>query len=321
MLRILFTFLGLSLGLLIAEVFLILIQFSFRLYPEDVEFGWPNRDRIEQFSPDNELFWVKKDYATTLQQLRILKPKIIFMGDSCTSMGSYPDMTSQLLELDIGKQVTFGKVGHVGWTTYQGLAQLRRDIIPLSPEIITIYFGWNDHWRGFDLTDSQVGWLHTKVHKVLSPLRSYQLILKSMVQIFSYTKGGKVYRVPLQEFEKNLHSMVTMARSSSIRPVLITPPTSHTLGNEPAYLKERWLYEITDLIPLHQEYVNVVRTVGRELNVDLCDLEQEFKKLPQVELENSYFYSDGIHLRPEGDKMIAKLLARCFKDKGIIGLL
>jgi hypothetical protein len=33
------------------------------------------------------------------------------MGDSCTSRGSHPDMTSHLLELDIGKEVIFGKLG------------------------------------------------------------------------------------------------------------------------------------------------------------------------------------------------------------------
>jgi hypothetical protein len=37
-----------------------------------------------------------------------------------------------------------------GWASEQGLRQFRRDVLPLHPRVVmTIYYGWNDHWIAF----------------------------------------------------------------------------------------------------------------------------------------------------------------------------
>jgi hypothetical protein len=43
-----------------------------------------------------------------------------------------------------------------GYTTYQGLRQLERDVATLHPVIATFYYGWNDHWIGFGIEDRDV---------------------------------------------------------------------------------------------------------------------------------------------------------------------
>ena len=66
--------------------------------------------------------------------------------------------------------------------------------------------------------------------------------------------------------------MVRLARDRGAVPVLVTAPSSHRPGNEPSFLRdENYLKELDDLIPLHQEYVAIVRELAEEEGVILCD--------------------------------------------------
>jgi hypothetical protein len=96
--------------------------------------------------------------------------------------------------------------------------------------------------------------------------------------------------------------MIKLARDNEIVPVLITAPSSHTEGNEPGYLTDRWLNDLEDLIPIHQKYVNIVREVVEEHSVVVIDLVKEFENLPTNEDRRDYFLKDGIHLTSEGKK-------------------
>lgn len=72
-------------------------------------------------------------------------------------------------------------------------------------------------------------------------------------------------------------------------------PSSHRTGKEPRGLAERWLNDLSDLIPLHQQYVRAVLDVVAQHQAPLVDLYTEFNRLPQEDLARS-FHKDGIHL-------------------------
>jgi lysophospholipase L1-like esterase len=67
-----------------------------------------------------------------------------------------------------------------GWSSWQGLQALRRDIAGLRPSVLTIYFGWNDHWVGFGVEDDEVAEI-TQSRLRLLPMqsRAAQLLLKT----------------------------------------------------------------------------------------------------------------------------------------------
>jgi hypothetical protein len=130
-------------------------------------------------------------------------------------------------------------------------------------------------------------------------------------------KEIKPERVSTKDFRKNLINMVNVARENDIIPVLLTAPTSHEKGNEPQHLQERWLRDINDLVPLHQEYISILKDVARSESVILCDLDAVFKKLPRDFVLNKCFYSDGVHPRPEGDYIIAETLFNCFEENNL----
>ena len=78
--------------------------------------------------------------------------------------------------------------------------------------------------------------------------------------------------------------------------------------------------DLEDVVPLHRQYVAIVREVARTENVILGDLAAEFAKLPEEVLRTRYFRSDGIHLTREGDQKAAGLLFQCFRDNDLLRL-
>lgn len=300
-------------ALILAELILRLIGFSFRTYPETIEFGSPDPVAIEtDFKPDEDLFWVQKNYEDKLISALEQKPELVFMGCSCTDWGKYDQFFVELVEARQGSSPDYSNFAVAGWSSYQGLQQLKRDIVRIKPEIVTIFFGWNDHWIGFGIEDKEV----PKTNSFLEEIRLVQLVKKSTMA----AKAGneKPNRVSPEDFEYNLAEMVRIARENNIIPVLLTAPSAHQKGNEPAYLGERWLRNLSDLIPLHKKYIAVVRKVAKEKNVILCDLAAEFEKIPIGRRRVELFTSDGIHPSPAGDRLIASYLHRCFVRNNLI---
>lgn len=315
---------ALVIALVIGEVALRLMGFSFRLYPERIEFGWPDPVTLEdKFRADPDLLWVPKDYDNTLAAARQSPPRLIFMGDSCTQYGRYDTYLIQRLAAAAhGEAPPFANLGVGGWSSYQGLQQLERDVVPLHPRVITIYYGWNDHWRGFGVEDKEVARVSRSLLRKLDDLRLAQLVSKAVMVVKQDDGGGEpLRRVSPSDFRHNLERMVEIARANGIVPVLVTAPSSHVAGAEPGELEGRFLDDLTELVPLHQRYVDIVRDVAATHNVILADLTAEFETMPPDLVRYSYFMQDGIHLYDAGNRKIAELLYGCFEENGLVELL
>ncbi len=303
--------------LVIVEVSLRLSGFSFVLYPEEIEFGKPDPVLLKNaFLEDDDLFWVTKDYPEKLTRLREERPPLVFLGDSCTQFGRYDRELASLLDERAGAKLRYLNLGVAGWTSYQGRRQLARDVLDAAPRVVTIYYGWNDHWIGFGIEDKNV----TRIKKVfssrLSSFRLIQLFTKSLVALGT-RQTAYPNRVSLDDFKDNLRVMVEQARHAGIRPMLLTAPTSIVEGEEPEYLGTRWLRDVKELVPLHRSYVEGVREVARETGAALCDLERSFAILPREELVAS-FLADGHHLSAAGDRRLAGFLYECLERERLL---
>jgi lysophospholipase L1-like esterase len=160
--------------------------------------------------------------------------------------------------------------------------------------------------------------LNSSFSFLLAKFRVVQLLNKAYVAILRRRTDHVAERVTPDEFRSNLQEIVRIARSHGITPVLLTAPSSFEKGHEPVFLRERWLRDLDSLIPLHQQYVSIVRNVAHELGVPLCDLAREFDALPKEEVRERLFRKDGIHPTPDGDRMIAQFLFNCLKENGLL---
>ncbi|MEM7581905.1 MAG: GDSL-type esterase/lipase family protein [Acidobacteriota bacterium] len=311
----------LSIGVFLAvvEIGLRLNGFSYVLYPEDIEFGMPDPQLMKiGFLPDDDLFWVTPDYPDKLARLRTERPRLIFMGDSCTQLGHYDSELAARVANRGGGVLSYGNLGVAGWSSYQGRRQLERDVLELEPAVVTIYYGWNDHWIGFGIADKNVARVRRVFSTRWSGLRTTQLVTKATVAMGA-RQTAYPNRVALEDFEDNLRTMVRTARTRGIQPMLVTAGSSHTPGQEPEELASRWLRDLSELVPLHQSYVEAVRRVAGQEQALLCDAAAQFAALPRAELETA-FTADGIHLTADGDRHLAAMLYACFERDGLLDL-
>lgn len=300
---------GAVVALLAAEAFLRYEGFQFRTVPT-VQFGWPEPTTIaKEFVPDYDLLWTTPDYEEVLARARVTRPAIVFMGDSCTEFGTYPRLTLERLAASRSPIATGVRLGVAGWSTEQGLAQLRRDVLPLAPRVVTIYFGWNDHWVALGPPDaearpSRAVWWLTQHARVAQLAEKYWLARK-------IAPSDRPNRVALSRFLENLETMARLVRGAGAVPILITAPSSHIRGREPKSLAARHLRRLEELVPLHQAYVEATRRAARLSGAALCDAAAAFAALPRV---HGYFQKDGIHLSEAGNFHMAGLLVQCLAE-------
>ena len=301
---------SIGLALLVGELALRIAGFEYRSFPS-VQFGWPEPTAIANvYVPDRDLFWVTRDYAATLEAARRSRPTVVFIGDSCTEFGTYPQRTLDLLASRSPDLAHGIKLGVGGWSSVQGLTQLRRDVLPLRPRVVTVYFGWNDHWMAFGRSDAEIStgpvrfWLSQH-------FRIAQLLLKAQLGVVALRGTERQVRVSLALYQSNLETMAKAARGAAVRLVLITAPSGHVAGQEPAYLAARHIRRLSDLIPLHYAYIEATRSAAQSSGATLCDAAKAFDQADA--LHKGYFRKDGIHLTDAGNAAMARIVAACIE--------
>ena len=309
---------GLVLALLVAEAVLRAIGFSFELYPREVAFGWPTPQILRRhYRPDPDLFWVTRGYHRKLEAARARRPDIVLMGCSVTELSDWGGRLAKLVAREDGSPRILN-LGVAGWSSYQGLRQLRRDVAPLRPRIALILYGWNDHWIGFGIEDKHVHRINSVAYGLLRRSRLAQLVSRAWTELERTGRSGPLRRVSIEDFEANLEEMVEVARSAGIEPVLLTAPTSHRRGHEPVYLRRRWLEDLSELVPLHRRYAAAVRSAAAANGAMLCDLASRFDELATDERIDTWFGKDGIHPNAEGSRRIAEIVADCLIRGGLV---
>jgi lysophospholipase L1-like esterase len=310
------------LALFIVEIMLQVVGFSYELRANIVQGAKGNEPRNSAYEciVDRDLIWIPTRFPRLLEAARGASPDFLFLGDSCTEGGIYDALFAELARGRLPERTyTITKLGATGWSTEQGLRLLRREGPAIKPRVATFYYGWNDHWNSIGLTDREVLRLNATPLFWFRGLRLGQLAIKARVGWQAARQGQAPLRVPPAMFRENLIALVEESRGAGIVPVLITAPSSHEAGREPAILAPRWVTNLADLIPLHQQYAAIVRAVAAEHDVILCDLAAYFEKLPREAVRDVYFKDDGIHLNEAGDRLIAEALYDCFLEHSLIG--
>jgi hypothetical protein len=211
---VLLAFFGVAVSCGLLELGLRIYGFHFDPSPI-VEFGWPQSKKIEsRHRTDPDLFWVPKNYDEMLRDARASRPAVVFLGDSCTQYGNYPQLTVDILKQHASSVATGMAFGVGGWSSEQGRAQLERDILSLRPRVVTMYFGWNDHWVALGPPDEDVRSVMA-VTRLSASSRLVQLYMK-----FRFAKRGAMSerpnRVSLERYAANLAAMVRRSRAAGV---------------------------------------------------------------------------------------------------------
>ncbi len=265
------------------------------------------------------------------EELPEVKPpgeiRILALGDSCTFLGEplpWPDRLEQRLTA-AGWRARVLNAAVPAWTSLQGRRFLESRGAELAPDVVAVYFGWNDHWRATVKPDAEfaVGSEGvTAVQRGLSRLRLYQALhylLKGRREAagapvaegedLAAVAAARPFRVPLPAFAENLRAMVDRARQEGARPLLITAPSGLRAQRVPAYLMTHGFVGRggEPVESIHARYAETVRQVARETGSLLVDAAADFAAAPGG--GEGLLRDDGIHLTAAGIERMAGLVA------------
>ena len=223
-------------------------------------------------------------------------PRIICMADSVTVMEQgfgWPNILPEALRrAGYLKPVEVFNAGVPEYTSFQGLQYLRHELLATQPNLVTIEFGWNDHW------ETRTGKADDEIHPPSAALLSLQaglgrLRLYRLLLTFISPRPQPQHnlRVPLDRYRDNLWKMIEMVNGQGGKVILIPAP----------YLDGPWGWR-----DLHLSYIQATREVAAQTGTTIVDLVDKFIQAPQL------FYdprSDACHYNMQGGRMIADAVA------------
>lgn len=333
--KLLFSLVPLVVLVLLVEGGLRLAGFERRSSLEAMQFSFSvegfNADaRVPILERDDRVFWRPRplvrghnSHGTFGPEFSEAKPegtlRFVCLGDSCTHYGPvpYPERWQKLLQAKAERPCEVINAGVIGYTSLQGLRRLEADVSRWSPDVVTVYFGWNDHWLARGYRDSQQRPPQAAVAgaaELLDHLRTYQLVNLVGAKMRTAQTVG-VHRVELDEYADNLRAIVRAGRKLKSEVWLITAP--HALDSGiPAYLTAtREVDDPAGLIAMHGAYNAAVRQVAQELDAPLLDLDREIEARSD---RASYFDDDHIHLSDAGKDYLAERLFEMAASRGFL---
>lgn len=260
-------------------------------------------------------------YGFRTHEFDIPKPegwmRVVSLGDSCTAQGHPP--YSELLNERLQQNPPGGRtweavnMGVFGYSILQGTKVYQRWSDQLGADVVTVYFGWNDHWTEHNVTDhqrmaSRMGPVAASMLKAFRKKRLYA-VLNNVISkrwkddIGRSTTDRRVPRVPPEEYKATLRQLIEQIRASGAVPLILTAPRRHLTETLIASGHAR---SVEEAEALHDEYVEMTRAVAAEENADILDLAG---MLADKTYDEGYFSQDGIHWTDDrGLPLLAELL-------------
>jgi lysophospholipase L1-like esterase len=157
--------------------------------------------------------------------------RVLCLGDSITfGWGvryeeAYPTLLAELLREALpGREVFVLNAACSGYSAHQGTEMLRRRGLKYRPDVVTIWFGWNDSavWDG--MTDSEHARLFAREH-LLSRSATYRALSHALrrswhreVRRERKRAEARLPRMPAADYQARLREMVELARAGESSP-------------------------------------------------------------------------------------------------------
>lgn len=297
------------------------------------------------FEADPVLFWkpIANTPFTGADGLRLPAPsqdststdvyRIAVIGDSCSFLGEnvYSNRFASSIEQTTQLDVEVVNASCPGYTSFQGKRRLQA-VWPWEPDLLLVYFGWNDHWKSLNgqtdrdvmqrqflndrartwLGKSRIFWCMYSMQTKLTPLRSIR---------------DAPVRVPLDHYHDNLQEILVDAQSHDCPTIFITAPSAYRVGKMP-----QWSYgffgqfyamntqEVASIPQTHNQYNDVARLVANSSSsASVLDVAAKWGDDKEEQNDPQRFRSDRIHLTEFGHQEIADQLYELWSKQDVDG--
>ncbi len=209
-----------------------------------------------------------------------------------------------------------------------GLRRLRSAILPLEPDLVVVYLGWNDLMKrspGAQRASSSL----ERIRRRLDDLWLVRGLRKALFSHLlprvkdpatgpdSDTRRFADF-VPTV-FEENLVAIVEESHGAGAEVVLVTLPTGLRADTSVTRLRERQIDfpffagadRVGDFLTLIERYNRVIRQVGVRAGVPVVDLAAAFAGSPEADL----LFWDTMHPNRAGQEQIAAAISRSLANE------
>ncbi len=273
------------------------------------------------FIADPELIWRPKPSVSLFNSHGFRGPelplekqpgefRVVALGDSNTlgwipgnppnyHGANWPEYVQPLLAAATKKQVTVINAGVWGYSSFQGVVMLER-FLAYQPDIVLVSYGSNDTRRVAvpdDQFNTAIGGTFMQLTRLcrrspLANLRTVQLLKATRDRLGGASSTGpenSTFRVPLDQYRKNLERIIRRCRQAGVGCILLTRPYVGD-SSDPA-----------DWKTYAPDYVAATLAVGSEQNVPVVDVYREFR-------DSSAMFADESHFTEEGHRAAARLI-------------
>jgi lysophospholipase L1-like esterase len=237
--------------------------------------------------------------------------RVVCLGDSCTfgAAHPYPQILQSMLDERAPGAFEIVNAGVIGYTSLHGLEWFERDLARLHPDVVTLYFGWNDMWRE---KDSAVrGWFKSRIAGEPRPwFRSYlwEAAQRSVV-FLANTFGLSALQVPPEQYRAVLDRFAALGREQGFTVIYLTAPSGFDDDHTPQWLIDHGFVARGDSAPaLRRTYNQIVAEAAAHEKSPLVDCAADFERSGGRALFADPGH-DPIHPNGEGYRRIAAALA------------
>jgi lysophospholipase L1-like esterase len=264
--------------------------------------------------------------------------RILSIGDSCT-FGGYPNYWGKDQRFTInGHRYEVINGGVEGYRSWQVLEKLRLSI-KYEPDLVIIFVGNNDifnnppSFKRFTeksfLVKQLVYFRYLRRNVLDKSLLVYNLrtfllrkvkprLFKRVLRAEDFDKT-KIYADYYPDFyEKNLLKMIKICRDNKIQVALVTLPCIISPNMSEAAVRRThapfYANNLGYVKIIYDRYNEAIKKVSQQENLPLADLAELFDQMTDKEK----YFTDLIHMSPQGYKMCKDTIEQVLRDAQII---
>jgi lysophospholipase L1-like esterase len=282
--------------------------------------------------------------------------RVLSLGDSCTFgiiatetqpfayiQEPYPQQLERLVAERIGAgQLEVLNAGIPGYNSFQGLMLLRSKLRGLEPDLITVRYGWNDHFMsaeaagayGYREPDNAIVlglqdlMLRTSLYGFFRRLHFEWLALHETAKppAGAALPTEWLPNIPLDVYKHNLRRIVAMGHAQGAEVWLLTSPNAFVIdsnrGQEDRFPESARLLLVFNALPsferlveIHDSYNEATREVGAELRAPVIDMDAMYRAHASEPL---FLQTDVPHPSPQGHALEAERLYSRLVAEGFV---
>lgn len=306
-------------GLSLAALFFVLLEASLQLFvfffpyqlyiPDPVAFWRANPEMARAtghydfrgFTVSERPLFFDGEYSTEKEPGAF---RIICLGDSQTmgfpwvdaSRDSYPKvLQAELRRRFPGRRLEVVNGGISGYTSYQGLLAVRHIALAYRPDALVVSYCYHDGNQSYTedkevMTDNagEIA-LRRALYRSQLYLLLRKLVYRWRASRLDRARRPVVTRVAPADYEKNLRTLIAIAREKRIKLFFVSLP-----------IEER-----ADYAGAHRR---IMERVARAEGIPFIDGKAEFQALPEG--ARSGFFFDDVHFTVKGNREVGLMLAR-----------